>query len=59
MLVLTRRIGETIVITMGDTVVKLHIRDLTPRTVKLAFDAPQSVTINRLELTQRKGKTNE
>ena len=51
MLILTRRIGETIIIN-GD--IKITVLGLDPRgQVKLGFDAPDDVNIVREELLER------
>ena len=54
MLALSRREGETVVITLGGTVVKVHVSTIGPRHVILAFDAPREVTVDRLEVAKKK-----
>ena len=52
MLVLTRKINETIVIGENIRVTIMAIRD---RTVRLGIEAPQEVAIVREELVRRRG----
>ncbi|MPV39195.1 carbon storage regulator CsrA [Georgenia subflava] len=49
MLVLSRRVGEQIVI--GDDIV-LTVVDVRNDTVRLGIDAPRSVSVNRAEVRQ-------
>ena len=53
MLVLTRKINETIVIGENIRVTIMAIRD---RTVRLGIEAPQEVAIVREELVRRRGQ---
>jgi len=52
-LVLTRRKNETIII--GDDV-RVTVVNIGQGQVKLAIDAPHSVTVDRLEIRQRKDR---
>jgi carbon storage regulator len=54
MLVLTRRVGEKIVI--GNDVV-LQVVEVRGDRVRLGFDAPPAVVIDRLEVHERKNAT--
>lgn len=49
-LILTRRLGETIVI--GDDV-RVTVTCVTRNQVRLSIDAPRSVPVNRLEVLER------
>lgn len=49
MLVLTRKIGEEIVINDGE--IRISVVQIRGNRVRLAIDAPQSVLIRRQELT--------
>lgn len=51
MLVLTRRVGETVNIGAGITVTVLDIRR---ETVRLGFRAPKEVVVDREEVTEKK-----
>lgn len=55
-LVLTRRLGETIVI--GDDV-RVTVTCVTRNQVRLSIDAPRSVPVNRLEVLERDSKHTE
>ena len=55
MLVVTRREQETVIITTADgTQIRIIVADIYGGKVRLAFDAPQSVTIDRLEVHESK-----
>jgi carbon storage regulator CsrA len=55
MLVLTRRIGEEVVFTLnGETLGVVRIGDIRGDKVRIAFDFPQTVTIDRRELYKSK-----
>ena len=49
-LVLTRRIGETIVINGN---IRVTIRSISGHQVKVGIDAPREVSINRQEIQER------
>lgn len=51
MLVLGRKTGETIVIAGK---IKLHVVGFRGRTVRLGIDAPDDISIERLELAERR-----
>lgn len=51
MLILSRRIGETIVI--GDDI-RLTVQSIQHGTVKLAIHAPREIPVDRLEIHERK-----
>lgn len=55
MLVLTRREGEVVVITMGDTRIVVVMLDCTQRRgqAQLGFKAPPEVRIHRAEIQTR------
>jgi carbon storage regulator len=52
MLILTRRIGETIVI--GDNLVRVSVCDVRGNQVRLSIEAPREVTVDREEIYLRK-----
>lgn len=54
MLVLTRRVGETLVI--GDNEVKIQVVSVKNGQVKFAIDAPKHVEVNRQEIYEAKKK---
>lgn len=54
MLTLSRRIGETIVISFGGQQVEVTVQSLSRNQVKLATAAPDCVVIDRKEIYQRK-----
>jgi len=49
-LVLTRRAGERIILTVGDTVIELETLGINRNQVRLGFKAPRSVAIVREEI---------
>ena len=60
MLALTRRIGEEVVIGDPNNPLGLiRVVEIHGDKVRLAFDFPQEVDINRRELADQKRKTNE
>jgi carbon storage regulator len=50
MLILTRRVGETLVI---DDDIELHILDVKGNQVRIGIDAPENVSVHREEIYQR------
>lgn len=54
MLVLSREKGEEIIITVGDTQIQMRVADLDRHRVRLGFNAPLSVVIDRRETHDRK-----
>ncbi|MBL6735410.1 MAG: carbon storage regulator CsrA [Shewanellaceae bacterium] len=52
MLILTRRIGETIVI--GDNLIKVSIASVQGNQVRLCIDAPREISVDREEIHLRK-----
>lgn len=52
MLVLTRRIGESIII--GDGEITLTIYEVNGRQVKFGIDAPRSIRVDREEVFKRR-----
>lgn len=50
MLRLTRRLGQTIVVTVGGVRFKIKVSDIDRGKVGLAFDAPPEVQVNREEI---------
>jgi len=52
MLVLTRRIGEEIIIRFGDHEVRVIPQESSGNQVRLSFDAPKEVQILREELDE-------
>jgi len=53
MLVLTRRKGEQLVITMGDQTVYVRVLDVARDRVRLGITAPLDVAIHREEVARR------
>jgi len=51
MLVLTRKVGETVVIGKGD--LRVTVVSLGPGRVKIGVEAPKSVAVNRGEVYDR------
>jgi carbon storage regulator len=56
MLVLTRRVGETVVID-GD--IRVTVVAIQGDKIRLGFVAPESVTVDREEIHQRRGSLTE
>lgn len=52
MLILTRRVGETLVI--GDETLKVTILGVKGNQVRVGVTAPRSVTVDRLEIHERR-----
>ena len=50
MLVLSRKKGETVIITVGDQRIRVMLVDIRGDKVRLGFDAPKDVTIHREEI---------
>jgi carbon storage regulator CsrA len=50
MLVLSRKVGETIVMTVGDVRIVVFIESQRGKLMRVCVDAPQSVQIKRGEL---------
>jgi carbon storage regulator CsrA len=50
MLVLSRKVGETIVMTVGDVRIVVFIESQRGKLMRVCVDAPQSVHIKRGEL---------
>jgi carbon storage regulator len=50
MLILTRRIGETLVIGEGDNQVKLTVLSVKGGQVRVGIDAPKTVSVHRKEI---------
>ena len=63
MLVLRRVLDERIVIEVPPSserrLIELVVADLRPHEVRLAFDAPRDVAINRSEVLERNGGCDE
>lgn len=53
MLVLSRREGQRIIIHSGNDVIEIGVSGIRDDTVRLTFDAPRHITINREEIQQR------
>ena len=56
MLILTRKIGETVIV--GNTV-RVTIVDLSPGVVRLGFEAPAEVSIHREEVYREIAQVND
>jgi carbon storage regulator CsrA len=56
MLVLTRKVGESIVLSLDDGTAlgTIHVTSLTDGRVRLGFELPRSVEVERTELRNRK-----
>lgn len=54
MLVITRRPGEWVVITVGDVEIRMQLNEFIRGKIRLSFDAPRSVQIDREEVHERK-----
>jgi len=50
MLILTRRLGESIII---DNNIKITVIDINKQQIKLGIDAPKYITINREEIAKK------
>jgi len=50
MLILTRRLGESIII---DDNIKITVVDINSQQIKLGIDAPKHITINREEVAKK------
>lgn len=63
MLVISRRVGERVMLTIGDVRVVIQIARIDDRRAAICFDAPKEVSILREELEYRmnkkKAKNNE
>ena len=53
-LVLSRRIGESVIVGEGDNAVKITVVGFQSNQAKLSFEGPRSVSIDREEIRQRK-----
>ncbi len=53
MLVLSRKKGEEVVITVGNQVIRVVVTDIQPGKVRLGFDADSSVIIHRKEVQEK------
>ncbi len=56
MLILTRRLGETIVI---EDNIKITVVDINKQQIKLGIDAPKHITINREEVAKKVKEENK
>ncbi len=56
MLILSRRVGESIV--MGDDIT-VTVLDVSGDVVRIGIDAPRSVAVNRAELIEQLSQTNQ
>ena len=56
MLILTRRLGESIII---DDNIKITVVDINKQQIKLGIDAPKHVTINREEVAKKVKEENQ
>jgi carbon storage regulator len=53
MLVLARRVGESVIIGDGADAVKVTVASIRGSEIRLGFDAPDSIHITRAELLPR------
>ena len=58
MLVLSRRIGESIVIGASDDRVTITVLEVRGDVVRIGIDAPRSVKVHRAELLEQLAETN-
>ncbi len=56
MLILTRRLGESIII---EDNIKITVVDINKQQIKLGIDAPKHVTINREEVARKVKEENQ
>jgi carbon storage regulator len=56
MLILTRRLGESIVI---EDNIKITVVDINKQQIKLGIDAPKHITINREEVARKVKEENQ
>ncbi len=59
MLILTRRIGEALIFTDGDTEIRMSILKVKGNQIRIGVEAPRNVTVDREEIHQRKLKEQE
>ena len=50
MLILTRRLGESVII---EDNIKITVVDISKQQIKLGIDAPKHITINREEISKK------
>ena len=53
MLVLTRKLGEEIIIRAGEHVITVSLEELSNYDARLGFDAPEEVKIYRSEIAHK------
>jgi carbon storage regulator len=56
MLILTRRLGESIII---EDNIKITVIDINKQQIKLGIDAPKHITINREEVAKKVNDENQ
>jgi carbon storage regulator len=56
MLILTRRLGESIII---EDNIKVTVIDINKQQIKLGIDAPKHITINREEVAKKVNEENQ
>ncbi|OHB87352.1 MAG: carbon storage regulator [Planctomycetes bacterium RIFCSPHIGHO2_02_FULL_40_12] len=56
MLILTRRLGESIII---ENNIKITVVDINKRQIKLGIDAPKNITVNREEIAMKIKEENQ
>lgn len=56
MLILTRRLGESIII---EDNIKITVVDINKQQIKLGIDAPKHITINREEVAKKAKEGNQ
>jgi carbon storage regulator len=56
MLILTRRLGESIII---EDNIKITVVDINKQQIKLGIDAPKHITINREEVARKVKEENQ
>ncbi|POZ93221.1 carbon storage regulator [Petrotoga halophila] len=59
MLILTRKIGESIVIQVGNRIIKLIMVEQDNGSIKIGFEAPQDIKIYREEVYEEIVKQNK
>ena len=56
MLILTRRLGESIII---ENNIKITVVDINKQQIKLGIDAPKNITVNREEIAMKIKEENQ
>lgn len=54
MLVLTRHVDQSIIITKGGDIIKFKILDIIGSQIRIGIDAPRDISVDREEIYERK-----